>query len=102
MINARVFCSTIARLFMPRFVCRMPLSLKMFVALSLLLSAGSALRIGVPAYRRIATIHDISRANGSFLTDRRSPDWLRIWLCQENPPDIDDVAAVYLNRSESE
>src|SRR5437899_2297141 len=58
-----------------------PLSLRVFVVILLLLGVGSALWIGVPAYCQQVAIREIERAGGVIGTSRRSPIWrLPGWL----------------------
>ena len=55
-----------------------PLSLRMFLALLVLLGGGSALWIGIPAYQQHRAIHELKQVPGvTFLTDKTGLDHLR-------------------------
>lgn len=57
---------------------RIPLSLRMFVAMLAILGVGSVLWVGIPAYRQHLAIVEIERVKGTVLLTRpRGPQWLR-------------------------
>jgi hypothetical protein len=77
-----------------------PLSLRMFVAILVLLGAGSALWIGVPAYRQQTAIREIERVGGKVVTRPRGPNWLRTWVGDERMKPFDEVVTVLLKGSQ--
>src|SRR6516164_1889921 len=57
-----------------------PLSLRMFVAALVILGAGSALSIGVPAWRQWGVIQRVNGLGGSVEYHNRGPAWLHAVL----------------------
>ena len=53
-----------------------PVSVRMFVAMLVLLATGGGLWIGVPAYRQRLAIREIDRFDDNFATSHRGPRWL--------------------------
>lgn len=72
-----------------------PVSLKLFLAILLLLGVGSALWIGIPAYRQYVAIREIKRVGGQISFDRSGPDWLRELVGDDFMHCIDDVEHVH-------
>src|SRR5579872_4785729 len=78
--------------------CRrwIPLSLRMFVAILVLLAVGSALRICVPAYRQLVVNRLIQRHRGGIRTEPVGPAWLRARVGDETMGMFDEVVEVHL------
>jgi hypothetical protein len=68
-----------------------PVSLKMFVAMLIILGVGSVLRVCVPAYRQYVAVREIERAGGFVLSAHGGPEWLRQWLGDEWMKVADEV-----------
>jgi hypothetical protein len=60
-----------------------PVSLRMFVAMLVLLGLASVFWIGIPDYRQFLAIQKIERAGGWVTSGRRGPELLRRWLGDE-------------------
>jgi Leucine-rich repeat (LRR) protein len=71
---------------------RIPLSLRMFAAILLLLGAGSAW-VFVRDYRQQAAIRAIGTVGGSIVKNPTGPGWLRSFVGDEH---LEDVSAVSL------
>jgi Leucine Rich Repeat (LRR) protein len=86
---------------LPRARRWIPLSLRMFVALLLLLGVGSAVSIGLPAYRQQVAVREIERLGGTFITRPRGPEWLRARLGADLLKLLDPViqVAIYDQRA---
>jgi hypothetical protein len=54
-----------------------PLSLRIYVTMLMLAGLGSALWIGVPAYRQKVAIREIERLGGTVNLYSQAPGWLR-------------------------
>ena len=81
--------------------CWIPVSLRMFVALLVLLGGWSALWIGIPAYRQQAAIQEIERAGGKVEFRPRGPDWLRAVVGESFLNWLGDVESVDLAASQA-
>jgi hypothetical protein len=81
----------------PRSRRRIPLSLRMFVALVLVTGIGSASWIGIPAYRQHVAIQEVQRLGGYVVTLPRGPKLLRDWTGDEWMMMLDVVDVVYLD-----
>jgi hypothetical protein len=73
----------------------------MFAAIMVLLGVGSALWIGVPAYRQQTTLGEIHRLRGYARFEPRGPKWLRDFIGEERMEMFDDVIQVHLTQSEA-
>ena len=79
---------------------RIAVSLRMFVAILVLLGVGSALWIGVPAYRQRMAIREIERLGGEIVYQRPvGPGWLRKVVGHENWTAFDIVESVQFRPS---
>jgi hypothetical protein len=74
-----------------------PLSLKMFMAIMVLVFVGSSLWVGVPIYRQRLAMREIDRLDGSLVTMPDGPEWIRDWLDEEQMRSIDTVIGVDLS-----
>ena len=77
---------------MPRL--RLPRSLWIALATVALIIAGTGLRIGVPAYRRRATLVMIRERCGIVESRRNGPEWLREWIGEGRMSNFDDIEGV--------
>src|SRR5579862_4096582 len=71
-----------------------PISLRMFVVILVLLGVCSGLWVGVPAYRRASSLRAIELAGGTVGTSPGSAAWLRRIIGAERARSFDDVIAV--------
>jgi Leucine-rich repeat (LRR) protein len=78
-----------------------PLSLRMYVALLAILTVGTALWIGVPAYQQFILIQDIDRLGGSVQTSPVGPSWLHQLLVDESLTMFEKVVKVELDRKKA-
>lgn len=85
----------------PRPRRRILLSLRMLAAIVLLLGLGSALWVGVPAYRQHAAIEEIHRASGWYQSTPAGPAWLRQLLGDSRMQLFDHVYGVTLYDTET-
>jgi Leucine-rich repeat (LRR) protein len=74
-----------------------PLSLRIFVAILVLLGAESAYRFGMPIYRQHAAIRAIDRVEGVCRTRDGGPTWLRRWIGNERMRIFDELDVVNLD-----
>jgi hypothetical protein len=74
-----------------------PLSLRMFVAILVLVAVGSALWIGVPAYRQSVAVKEIRRIGGivSFESPPLISDLLKRFKFDAQADALDDVSSVW-------
>ncbi len=75
-----------------------PLSLRLFVAMLVILGVGSALRIAVPAYRQYAAIREIQRLGGKADFCRVGPPWLRDLVGIDRMRMFDRVFSITLDK----
>ncbi|MBI3863652.1 MAG: hypothetical protein HY290_17315 [Planctomycetia bacterium] len=68
-----------------------PLSLRMFAAILVILVVSSVLWIGIPAYRQHVAIREIEQVDGSVRTNPVGPAWLRSWVGDERMKLFDRV-----------
>jgi hypothetical protein len=80
----------------PRKRTWIPLSLRMFVAITLLVGIGSGSWIGVRSYRQHVAIQDIECVRGWFTTREIGPSWLRGCIGPEGTKTIDEIIFVNL------
>lgn len=71
-----------------------PVSLKLFLAMLLLLGVGSVVWVGVPAYRQHVAIQEIERFGGMISFNPIGPDWLRESLGEGPMHCIDEIESV--------
>jgi hypothetical protein len=74
-----------------------PLSLRMFAVLLALLTAASALSIGVPAWRQYRAIREVERLGGSVQTNPNGPKWMRDQLGDDTMRVFDQAIMVRLD-----
>ena len=87
----------------PRSLWRwIPVSLRVFAALLVLLGGWSALGIGIPACRQQAAIREIERAGGKVEFRPRGPDWLRAIVGESLLKWLGDVESVDLSSSQAD
>ena len=68
--------------------------MRMFVAMLMVVGAGSALWIGLPAYRQRVAIREIERLGGSITTRKSGSTWLRRQVGDARMALFDDAIAV--------
>src|SRR5579872_295544 len=83
----------------PHFWGVIPISLRAFMALTVILGVGSMLWVGVPAYRQHMAVREIERVGGWVGTLPRGPKMLRAWVGSEWMKSLDAVDVVYLGNS---
>jgi internalin A len=71
-----------------------PLSLRMFVTMLVLLFVGSALWVGVPAYRQHVALGKIKTLGGQCSFERTAPQWLRDLVGNEVVRPLDAVELI--------
>ena len=76
-----------------------PLSLRLFVAMMVLLFARSSLWIGVPACRRFIAIRELDRLGGHLRFNEAGPGWLRKHLGDAGRKLFDDVEWINLGHT---
>jgi hypothetical protein len=69
-----------------------PRSLRMFVAILALLAGGSALWIGVPAYRQYVAMRNFERVGGHIVTVKSRPTW---WPWEVPPGEADAPLSMF-------
>lgn len=77
-----------------------PLSLRVFAAILVILGVVRAVGIGVRIYRQYAAIGEIERLQGIVTTKKGGPTWLRGWLGDNKMRMLDDVTDVNLAMSD--
>src|SRR5258707_454509 len=70
-----------------------PLSLRIFLAILLLLGMG-ALWLGARGYRQMVAIREIEQAGGELVTKKGGPEWLRAQVGDERMKSVDNVEVV--------
>jgi Leucine-rich repeat (LRR) protein len=78
-----------------------PMSLRIFGAILILVGMVSAFSIGWPAYRQAVAIEEIERVGGEIQSLPGGPKILRAWVGDERMRPFDEVYAVYLDRTET-
>src|SRR5438045_2667946 len=76
-----------------------PLSLKGFVAILLLVGVGGPLWIGLRGWRQQVAINEIERVGGEIETLPRGPEWLRAAVGESFLKWFDDAYMVHLGGS---
>src|SRR5260221_12795084 len=84
----------------PRRRLWIPLSLRRFGAILMLLGVASVLWVGVPAYRQLVAIQEIERCGGDIgglldITTERGPTWLREFVGKDLMTALDGIDDVY-------
>src|SRR5262245_47807648 len=76
-----------------------PLSLRMFLVILVLVGVGSVLWIGIPAYRQHLALEEFTRIHAWVRLEPRGPAWLRQQMGDERMKDFDEVVAVHLHEA---
>lgn len=85
----------------PRSRRSIPLSLRMFAAVLLLLGGASAFWVGIPSYRQHIALGEIERLGGKTKLVPVGPRWLRSIVGNNRMRVFDQVKMVYLLESEA-
>lgn len=78
-----------------------PLSLRMFAVMLLLVAACSSLWIGIRIFRRESAIRQIERASGKIEWRQAGPKWVRRWFGPDRNPVFDIVDGANLDKLRS-
>src|SRR5882724_6360030 len=79
---------------------RMPLSLRMFAAMIVMMGGASVLWIGIPACRQFVAIREIERLQGHVAAYERGPTWLRKRVGNAAMRGLDEVIHVDVSGTE--
>jgi hypothetical protein len=85
----------------PRSNRRIPVALRLFVAILTLLGLGSTVWVGVAGYRQHEAILAVEDAGGTVLTERAGPYWLRQQVGDERLMALEAVDFFHLWRDET-
>jgi len=77
-----------------------PVSLRMFMVMLVMIGGGGAFWVGVPAYRQVTTIREIERVGGQVDLRQGGPGWLRERVGDERMTPFDEVYGVEISTTE--
>lgn len=80
----------------PRPRRRIPMSLRMFVGMLVILGVGGPLWVGIPVYRQHVAVRQIERLGGSGESEYHGPEWLPRLLEYESARNFDRLMSIRL------